>query len=326
MKAIVFEQYGPPDVLQLKDIAKPVPKDDQVLVKVHAASVNYVDWQVLNGKSLLLRLMSGLLKPKKRILGDDIAGVVEAVGGNANQFHPGEEVFGISNYDAFAEYACVPEKGLALKPASMTFEQTAAVPEAGITAVQGLRDRGKIQAGQQVLINGASGGVGTFGVQIAKAFGAEVTGVCSTGKLELVRSIGADHVIDYTKDDFTRNGQRYDLIFAVGGNRSIFDYHRALSPEGIYVCAGGSSTQYFQGLLLGQLISMMGRKKMGSMYGNLNQEDYVFLTDLIETGKVVPVIDRIYPLSEVPEALRYYGEGKALGKIVITVVPSSTSE
>ena len=326
MKAIVFEQYGSPDVLQLKEIVKPVPKDDEVLVKIHAASVNYVDWQVLNGKSLMLRLMSGLLKPKKQILGDDIAGVVEAVGENANQFHPGDEVFGISNYDAFAEYACVPEKGLALKPSSMTFEQTAAVPEAGMTALQGLRDRGKIQSGQQVLINGASGGVGTFAVQIAKAFRAEVTGVCSTGKLELVRSIGADHVIDYTKEDFTQAGKYYDLVLAVGGNNSIFDYLRVLKPGGIYLCAGGTAAQYFQALLLGPLISMFVTKTLGAMLGNPSREDYVFLTDLIESGKVAPVIDRIYPLSEVPEALRYYGEGKAQGKIIITVIPSSNSE
>ena len=326
MKAIVFTKYGSPDILEFKEVAKPAPEEDEVLVKVHAASVNYVDWQVLNGKSLLLRVMNGLLKPKKQGLGDDIAGVVEEVGKNADIFHPGDEVYGISDSVAFAEYACVPEQSFALKPASMTFKQAAAVPEAGITALQGLRDRGKIQAGQQVLIIGASGGVGTFAVQIAKAFGAEVTGVCSSGKLELVRSIGADHVINYTKEDFTKNGQHYDLIFAVGGNHSIFDYHRALNPEGIFICAGGSQSQYFQGLLLGPIISIMGRKKMGSMFANPKRADYVFLTDLIEAGKVVPVIDRIYPLSEVPEALRYYGEGNAQGKLVITVVDSSKSE
>jgi NADPH:quinone reductase-like Zn-dependent oxidoreductase len=201
----------------------------------------------------------------------------------------------------------------------MTFEEAAAVPVAGITALQGLRDHGQIQPGQKVLINGASGGVGTFAVQIAKSFGAEVTGVCSTRKLDMLRSIGADVVIDYTKEDSTQNGPRYDLIFAVGGYRSIFDYKLALSPEGIYVCAGGSSAQYFQGLLLGPLISMVGRKKLGSMYANPNQKDYVFLIELLEAGKVVPVIDRRYPLSEVPEALRYYGEGHTRGKVVITV-------
>jgi NADPH:quinone reductase-like Zn-dependent oxidoreductase len=319
MKAIVYKEYGPPDVLQLKEVEKPAPKEDEVLVKVHAASINYSDWHILRG-DLLLRLMgNGLLKPKHKILGDDIAGRVEAVGVNVKQFQPGDEVFGISNFGAFAEYVSVHENALALKPASMTFEEAAAVPVAGITALQGLRDHGQIQPGQKVLIIGASGGVGTFAVQIAKSFGAEVTGVCSTRKLDMLRSIGADVVIDYTQEDFTQNGPRYDLIFAVGGYRSIFDYKLALSPEGIYVCAGGSSAQYFQGLLLGPLISMVGRKKLGSMYANPNQKDYVFLIELLEAGKVVPVIDRRYPLSEVPEALRYYGEGHTRGKVVITV-------
>jgi len=322
MKAIVYEKYGPPEVLQLKEVEKPSPKEDEVLVKVHAASINYSDWHVLRGESFLLRLMNGLLKPKHKILGDDIAGRVEAVGRNVKQFQPGDEVFGISDFDAFAEYVCVPENALALKPASMTFEEAAAVPMAGITALQGLRDKGQIQSGQKVLINGASGGVGTFAVQIAKSFGAEVTGVCSTKKLDLVRSIGADQVIDYTREDFTKSGQRYDLILAAGGYHPISDYKRALSPEGIYVCPGGSMAQYFQALLLGPLISMMGSKKLGSMYGKPNPKDYVFLIELFEAGKVVPVIDRRYPLSEVPEALRYYGEGHARGKVVITVVPN----
>ncbi len=319
MKAIVYTEYGPPEVLQLKEVEKPAPKEDEVLVKVHAASINYSDWHILRG-DLLLRLMgNGLLKPKHKILGDDIAGRVEAVGVNVKQFQPGDEVFGISNFGAFAEYVSVHENALALKPASMTFEEAAAVPVAGITALQGLRDHGQIQPGQKVLINGASGGVGTFAVQIAKSFGAEVTGVCSTRKLDMLRSIGADVVIDYTKEDFTQNGPRYDLIFAVGGYRSIFDYKLALSPEGIYVCAGGSSARYFQGLLLGPLISIVGRKKLGSMYANPNQKDYVFLIELLEAGKVVPVIDRRYPLSEVPEALRYYGEGHTRGKVVISI-------
>jgi len=320
MKAIVCTEYGPPEVLQFEEVAKPTPKEDEVLVKVHAASVNYIDWQILRGESFFLRLTTGgLLKPKHKILGDDIAGQVEAVGRNVKQFQPGDEVFGISNFDAFAEYVCVPENALALKPASMTFEEAAAVPEAAIPALQGLRDHGQIQPGQMVLINGASGGVGTFAVQIAKSFGAEVTGVCSTRKLDMVRSIGADHVIDYTQEDFTQNGQRYDLILANAGDRSIFDYKRALSPEGIYVCTGGSLAQYFQATLLGPLISMTGSKKLGSMLAKPNQKDYVFLIELFEAGKVVPVIDRCYPLSEVPEALRYYGEGHARGKVVITV-------
>ena len=319
MNAIIFTEYGPPDVLQLKEVEKPAPNEHEVLVKVNAASINYSDWQILRG-DLLLRLMgNGLQKPKHKILGDDIAGRVEAVGVNVKLFQAGDEVFGISNFDAFAEYVCVPENALALKPASMTFEEAAAIPVAAITALQGLRDKGQIQSGQKVLINGASGGVGTFAVQIAKSFGAEVTGVCSTSKLDMVRSIGADHVVDYTQEDFTQNDQRYDLILAVGGYRSIFDYKRVLSPEGIYVCAGGSGSQYFQAMFLGPLISMMGSKKLGSMFAKPNQKDYVFLIELFEAGKVVPVIDRRYPLSEVPEALRYLEEGHALGKVVITV-------
>jgi len=319
VKAIVFEKYGPPEVLRLKEVEKPTPKEDEVLVEIHAASINYVDWQVLRGESFLMRLMNGLLKPKYKILGDDLAGRVEAVGAKVKQYQPGDDVFGISNFDAFAEYACVPERALALKPASMTFDEAAAIPEAGITALQGLRDKGQVQPGQKVLINGASGGVGTYAVQIAKSFGAEVTGVCSTSKLDLVRSLGADRVIDYTQEDFTQTGQHYDLILAVGGNRSIFDYKRALNPEGIYVCAGGSAYQYFQATLLGPLISMTGSKKLGSMLANPKHNDYVFLIQLFEAGKVLPVIDRRYPLSEVPEALRYYGAGHARGKVVITM-------
>ena len=324
MKAIVYEKYGTPEVLQLKDVEKPAPKDDEVLVKVHAASVNYIDWQVLSGESYFLRLTNGgLLKPKHKILGDDIAGRVEAVGANVKQFQPGDEVFGISNFDAFAEFACVPEKALARKPGSITFEEAAAIPYAGITALQGLRDHGQVQPGQKVLINGASGGVGTFAVQIAKSFGAEVTGVCSTSKLDMVRSIGADHVIDYTREDFVESGQRYDLILAFAGNRSIFEYKRALSPGGIYICGGGSLAQFFQATLLGLLISMTGSQKLGSYIGNPNPKDYGFLIELYEAGKVVPVIDKRYPLSAVPEALRYYGSGNARGKIVISVVQNN---
>jgi len=320
MKAIVYEEYGSPDVLQLRDVEKPKPKDNEVLVKVHAASINYIDWQVLTGESFFLRLTTGgLRKPKHQILGDDLAGRVETVGRSVKQFQPGDEVFGISNFDAFAEYACVPENALVLKPASMTFEEAAAIPYAAITAYQGLRNHGKIQSGQKVLINGASGGVGTFAVQIAKSFGAEVTGVCSTKKVDFVRSIGADQVIDYTQDDFTQNGQSYDLILAVGGSHSIFDYKRALNPNGIYVCAGGSLAQYFQAAILGPLISMTGSKKLGAMFSNPNQKDYEFLIELFEAGKVVPVIDRRFLLSEVPEALRYYGEGHSHGKVVITM-------
>jgi NADPH:quinone reductase-like Zn-dependent oxidoreductase len=323
MKAIVYEEYGPPGILQLKEVEKPIPSDDEVLVKIHAASLNAGDWHALRGTPFLMRLMNGLLRPKHKILGDDMAGRVEAVGANVRQFQPGDEVFGISNFGAFAEYVCADNNLLALKPASMTFEEAAAVPMAAITALHGLRDQGRIRPGQKVLINGASGGVGTFAVQIAKSFGAEVTGVCSTRKLDMVRSIGSDQVIDYTREDFTRSGQGYDLILAVGGNRSIFDYKRALSPEGIYVCVGGSMAQYSQALLLGPLISMMGSKKMGVVMPKPNRKDYVFLTELVKAGKVVPLIDRCFPLSEVPEALRYLEEGHARGKVVITVEHNS---
>jgi NADPH:quinone reductase-like Zn-dependent oxidoreductase len=320
MKAIVYEKYGPPEVLQLKEVEKPTPKEDEVLVEVHAASVNYIDWQVLRGESFLLRLMNGLLKPKHNILGDDVAGRVEAVGANVKQFQPGDEVFGISDFDGFAEYSCVNDAYLGLKPANISFEEAAAVPETASTALLGLRDQGQIQPDQKVLINGASGGVGTFAVQIAKYFGAEVTGVCSTSKLDMVRSIGADHVVDYTQEDFTKSGPRYDLIFDVAAYRSIFDYRRALTPQGVYICAGGSMAGFFQAMLLGPLISMTGNKKLGSLgWAKPDQKDFAYLTDLLETGKIVPVIDRCFPLSEVPEALRYYGEGNARGKVVITV-------
>ena len=322
MKAAVYTEYGPADVLQFKEVAKPTPKENEVLVKVHAASINYVDWQVLTGESFFLRLTTGgLRKPKHQILGDDLAGRVEAVGVNVRQFQPGDEVFGICNTGAFAEYRCIAEdKGwLGLKPDKLSFEEAAAIPSAAITALQGLRNKGQIQSGQKVLINGASGGVGTFAVQIAKSLGAEVTAVCSTSKLDMVRALGADHVIDYTREDFTKSGQRYDLILAIGGNYSLSDYRRALSPEGVYVCAGGSLAQYMQAALLGPLTSMVSSKKMGAMFSNPNQKDFDFLIELFETGKVVPVIDRCYPLSEVPEALRYYGEGHTRGKVVITV-------
>jgi len=267
MKAIVYSRYGPPDVLELKEIARPTPKENEVLVKVLAASVNSWDWDLLRGTPFANRLMFGIVKPKIGILGCDIAGQVEAVGRNVKQFQPGDEVFGdISGcgWGGFAEYVCARENVLALKLASMTFEEAAAVPQAAVLALQGLRDKGKIQPGQKVLINGAGGGAGTFGVQIAKSFGAEVTGVDSASKLDMLRSIGADHVIDYTQEDFTKNGQVYDLILDVVTHRSIFDYKRALSPMGIYVMLGGGSwARVFQTMFLGPLISMTGSKKMG---------------------------------------------------------------
>jgi len=320
MKAIVYTKYGPPAVFQLKEIEKPIPRDDEVLVKVHAASVNSWDWELLRKKPSMVSL-GGRSNPKYKILGADIAGQIEAVGVNVKQFQLGDEVFGDlcqSGFGGFAEYVCARENALALKPASMTFEEAAAVPQAGLLALQGLRNKGQIQPGQKVLINGAGGGVGTFAVQIAKSFEAEVTGVDSTMKLDMLRSIGADHVIDYTQEDYTKNGQHYDLILDVKVYRSIFDYKRALRPRGTFLAVGGSWTRIFQLLLLGPLIRMGGGKKMGILAYKPNK-DSAFLIELIEAGKVVPVIDRRYPLSEVPEALRYLGEGHALGKVIITV-------
>lgn len=324
MKAIVCTKYGPPDVLQFKEVAKPTPTDNEVLVKVHAASLNAADFEYLRGVFIVRLLYRGLLKPKNTILGTDIAGRVEAVGRNVKQFQPGDEIWGDLSYPhgfgTFAEYVCIPENALRLKPASMTFEEAAAVPTAAVVALQNLLAKRPIQPGQKVLINGAGGGVGTFAVQLAKYFGAEVTGVDSTEKLEMLRSIGADHVIDYTQEDFTKSGQRYDLILDVVVRRSVFDYKRALSPKGICVFVGGSMTRMFLNILLGLLISLMGSKKMGLVTWKPNKkEDLVFLKDLFEAGKVKPVIDRRYPLSEVAEALRYLEEGHAKGKVVITV-------
>lgn len=319
MKAIVYTKYGPPDVLQLKEVAKPVPKDNQVLVRVHAASANALDWRPFTLPSIFVRLVGGgLLKPKNTSMGVDVAGQVEAVGRNVKQFQPGAEVFGVAK-GAFAEYVCAAENKLALKPANLSFEAAAAVPIAAFTALQGLRDKGRIQPGQKVLIYGASGGVGTFAVQIAKAFGAEVTAVCSTRNLDVARSIGADHVIDYTKEDFAQNGQRYDLIIAANGYHPILGYRRSLGPSGVCVVLGGSMAQIFQGLLLGPLVSRIGSKKMGNMLAHSNQKDLVVMRELLEAGKVVPVIDRCYPLSEVAEAIRYLVQEHARGKVVITV-------
>jgi NADPH:quinone reductase-like Zn-dependent oxidoreductase len=323
MKAIVNTQYGLPDVLQLKEVERPTPKANQVLVKVHAASVNAGDWILLRGESLLVRLMAGgLQKPKNTILGNDIAGRVEAVGKDVTQFKVGEAVFGdisASGSGGFAEYVCVPETALAPKPINLSFEEAAAVPVAAITALQGLRDKGKLQPGQKVLVNGASGGVGTYMVQLAKAFGAEVTAVCSTRNLEMVRSLGADHVIDYTKQDFTQMPQRYDLIIAVNGQHSIFAYKRALTPTGTYVAVGGTMKQIFEGLLLGPFVAMLGKNKIASLTAAPTQKDLLALKALLEAGKLRPVIDRCYPLSETAEALRYLGNVHASGKVVITV-------
>lgn len=326
MKAIVYTEYGSPDVLHLVDVEKPAPKDNEVLVKILAAAVTVGDLIFVKGDPFLARLGSGLFKPKHQIPGKEMAGRVEAVGGNVTQFKPGDEVFGdlyVCGLGAFAEYVCVPENAIALKPVNMSFEEAAAVAESAIVALQGLRDKGKIQPGQKVLINGASGGVGSFAVQIAKSFGAEVTAVCSTRNLAMARSIGADHVIDYTQEDFTQNGQRYDLILAANGYHPISDYKRALSPNGSYVMTGGSMAQLSQAMFLGPWISMTGSKKMGNLSLKPNKSDLVFMKNLLEAGKVKPVIDRRYPLSEVPAALRYLEEGHAQGKVVITVAQNN---
>lgn len=321
MKAIVRTKYGSPDILELLEINKPDPMDNQVLVRVHAAAVNPLDWHILRGEPFIVRLMGfGLLKPKHQILGADMAGQVEAVGKNVIRFKSGDEVFG-SSVGGFAEYACVREDKLVLKPAAITFEQAAAVPVAGITALQALRDHGRIQAGHYVLINGASGGVGTFAVQIAKALGAHVTGVCSGRNLEMVRSIGADHVIDYTKEEFWRSGRKYDLIVDNAAFQSIRKSLHALQPNGVYVLVGGSSSTatILQSLILNPLISRMEGRKLVSFMASMNQPDLVVLEELLKAGKVVPVIDRKYSLSEVPQAIRYVEEGHTRGKVVITV-------
>jgi NADPH:quinone reductase-like Zn-dependent oxidoreductase len=320
MKAVICTEYGPPDVLQIEEVEKPTPNENQVLIKVHAASINAGDYRVMRANPFLVRLMGwGLLRPKNPRLGSDVAGRVEAVGENVKQFRPGDEVFGWRN-GAFAEYVCAREGALALKPANISSEEAAAVPVAALTALHGLRDAGRIRPGQKVLIQGASGGVGTFAVQLAKSFGAEATAVCSTRNLDMARSIGADHVIDYTQEDFTRNQQRYDLIFAINGYHSLLDYKRALSPQGIYVCAGGTLPQFFQAMLLGSLMSRTGGKKLGLMgIAKVNQEDLVFLGELLKARKIVPVIDRSYPLSEIAEAFWYVEEKHVQGKVIITV-------
>src|SRR3990172_8769185 len=320
MKAIVYTEYGSPDVLQLKEVAKPVPTDDEILIKVHAVSVNRSDWEVLIGKPLYARL-GGLLKPRRHILGSDIAGRVEIAGRNNRQFQPGDEVFGdiLGRLGGFAEYVCVRGRTLALKPASMTFEEAAAIPQAAVIALQGIRDKGQVQPGQKVLINGADGGAGSFAVQLAKLYGAEVTGVDNTGKLDFMRSLGADHVIDYTREDFTKNGKQYDMILDVIAHRSVFAYKRALRPNGSCFMVGGSVATSFQILLLGPWVRRTAGKKIRLLVVQPNRKDLVFITELYEAGKVVPVIDRRYPLINVPEALRYLGEGHARGKVIITV-------
>jgi len=318
MKAMVYTAYGPPDVLQLRDVDIPAPGEGEVLVKIHAASINYGDSVLVRGKPLVGRLWSGLIKPKHPILGTDIAGRVEVLGREAKQFQAGEEVFGdigAYGFGAFAEYVSVCESALTHKPVNVTFEQAAAAPQAAVVALQGLRDSGQIQDGQEVLVNGASGGIGSFAVQIAKTFGARVTGVCSTSNLELVRSLGADEVIDYTQENFTNSGKQYDLIFDIVANHSISDYLVALKPAGNYVACAFNPTSLF----FGAMVSKRSGKKAISLSHKPNQIDLLFIKELLEDRKVVPFIDRSFELSEVAEAIRYVEEGHHRGKVVIAV-------
>jgi NADPH:quinone reductase-like Zn-dependent oxidoreductase len=320
VKAVVYTEYGPPNVLRIEEVEKPVPNENQVLVKVHAASINAGDTFAMGGKPFLFRFFTGgYLKPKNTRLGTDVAGRVEAVGENVKRFQPGDEVFGCRQ-GALAEYVCALEGRFVLKPANISYEQAAAVPWAALVALQTIRYAGEIQLGQKVLIQGASGGVGTFAVQIAKAFGADVTAVCSVRNLEMARSIGADHVIDYAREDFTRNPQRYDLIIAINGYHSLSSYMRALNPHGIYVCGGGALRQILQANLFGSFVSRKGGRQVRMMgKAKVIQEDLIFLAKLLEEGKIVPVIDGSYLLSDIVEAFRYREEKHAKGKVVITV-------
>ena len=325
MKAIVCTKYGSPDVLQLQEVAKPAPQNEEVLIKIHAASINSRDWRFMRANPFFMRLVpGGFLQPKNKILGADAAGRVEAIGSNVRLFKPGDEVFGYlpsaTGCGTFAEYVCAKENLIALKPSNLTFEQAAAVPEAAMTALQGLRDKGNIQPGQKVLINGASGGVGSFAVQIAKAFGAEVTAVCSTRNLEMVRSLGADQVIDYKKEDFTKNGQQYDLILAVNGYHPISDYLHALRPDGTYVVAGGSMFQLIQAASNRKRISKTARQKTHIASLVQSQKDLILIKELIESGKIMPVIDGCYPLSKAAEAFWYFEKVHPKGKVVISVL------
>lgn len=331
MKAIVTNKYGSPETLQLKEVAKPTPKDNEVLVKIHAAAVNPLDWHFMRGSPFFMRFMLGLFKPKSPVLGADFAGRVEGVGKDVTLFRPGDDVFGDvsgGNLGAFAEYLCVSEDAAIVpKPSNISFEQAAAVPVAAITALQSIR-AAKLKAGQTVLINGASGGVGTFTVQLAKHFGAHVTAVCSGRNLELVRSIGADHVIDYTREDFSRNGRTYDVIIDNIGNRKIADYARALKSRGICVIIGfTTASSLFGHMIRGGLASKMGTKKIGPMgSANSNKADLNTLSELLESGRLVSVVDRTYPLSETPDAVGYVETGRARGKVVVSIVPSGEKQ
>ena len=327
MKAIVYHEYGSPDVLKLEEVEKPTPNENQVLVKIVAAAANPLDWHGMRGEPIVARLGGGLRKPKDPRLGADIAGQVEAVGSNVTEFKPGDDVFGAVGAGGFAEYICTREKNLALKPSNVSFEAAAATPVVGFTAIQGFRHFGKIQEGQTILVNGAAGGIGTFAVQLAKYYRMKVTGVCSTRNLDMVRSIGADHVVDYTREDFSRNGRQYDLIFDTIGNRSIFDYRRALKPQGQCVIAGFTSMpRLFEHMLLGPLVSKRRDKKVSMMgISNADKEDLLMIKELLETGKIVPVIDRCYPLHETAEAIRYLETLHARGKVIINVEQNDKS-
>jgi NADPH:quinone reductase-like Zn-dependent oxidoreductase len=319
MKAIVFTEYGTTDVLELKEIVKPVQKEDEVLIKVYAVSINDWDLGLFQGDPIN-RLLNGLFKPKINIAGSDIAGRIEAVGRNVKKFQPGDEVYGdlSGRWGGFAEYVCAPEKALTLKPAGMSFGEAAAIPQAAILALQGLRDKGQIHSGQKLLINGACGGVGTFAVQIARLYEVEVTGVDRALKLDMMRSLGFDHVIDYEQEDFTKNGKTYDLILDVKMNRSIFNYTRVLNRNGIYVIVGGTLIRLLQALFLGPWISMFSKKKISFVALKANK-DLDYMNELFESGKVKPVIEGFYSIDEVPKALRFFGEGTHKGKVVITV-------
>jgi NADPH:quinone reductase-like Zn-dependent oxidoreductase len=320
MKAVVYKRYGPPDVLRFTDVEMPAPKDNEVLVKVHAVSLNASDWEVLRGKPLYSRI-GGPFRPGHHILGSDIAGRVEATGRNTTQFQPGDDVFAdiLSYMGGFAQYVCVPESALARMPAGMTYEEAAALPQAGAIALQGIQDKGQVHSGQTVLINGAGGGSGMYAVQLAKLHGAEVTGVDNAEKLEFMRSLGADHVIDYTREDFTRNGRTYDLILDLAAHRSAFAYKRSLTPGGRYLYVGGSVATLLQVLLIGPSIGRAADKKIRLLVVRLGAQHLAPIVELCQAAKIATVIDRRYRLSEVPEALRYLGEGHAKGKVVVIV-------
>jgi len=326
MKAIVNTQYGRADVLHLKDVEKPTPGTNEVLIKVHAVSLNYADWHMMTGTPYLARMAFGLFRPNKTILGADIAGTVEAVGSAVTGFKPGDEVYGdlgLHGFGGFAEYVCAPQNIIALKPVNLTFAEAAALPMAAVTALQVLRDAGKLRRGQKVLIHGAAGGVGTFAVQIAKHMGAEVTAVCSTRNIDMVRSLGADHIIDYTKEDFAKSGVKYDLILGINGNRSLNDYRKALAPDGTYMMVGGSDRQIFEALIPGGNRAGNSGQKLGGFSAKNSHEDLMKVKELVEAGAVKPVIDRQFTLEQTPEAMRLIGTGHARAKLVINVIPDA---